>query len=66
MQQGAKSQGFNIYPPYYKVKAAKKLCYPDVEIFISEREAKLPLLDLIMHTFRRIIDSCDQRISRLL
>ncbi|CAG4930536.1 unnamed protein product [Colias eurytheme] len=63
IRKGAKSRGSNIYPPYYKIQMVKKLCYPDVDIQISEREATVPLLDLVMHTFRRIIDVCDQKIS---
>lgn len=63
IQQGAKSRGSNIYPPYYRIQINKKLCYPDVEISISEREATVPLFDLLMHTFRRIIDSCDEKVS---
>lgn len=63
IREGAKSRGSNIYPPYYKIQMVKKLCYPDVDIQISEREATIPLSDLVMHTFRRIIDVCDQQVS---
>lgn len=42
-----------LYPPYYKVKAAKKLCYPS-EINISETHAEVKLQSLMDHTILRL------------
>ncbi|KAK9674988.1 hypothetical protein QE152_g40730 [Popillia japonica] len=44
-----------LYPAYYKVKAAKQLCYPE-EINITEISADIKLQCLIDHTVTRLCE----------
>lgn len=46
----------NLYPPYYKVKLAKQLCYPS-DIIISEVSAEIKLQSLINHTILRLYEA---------
>lgn len=43
----------NLYPPYYRVKTAKQLCYPS-EIDVSETHAEVKLQSLMDHTILRL------------
>lgn len=49
----AKNKNNKLYPAYYKVKEAKKLCYP-TEINITETSAEIQLQTLIDHTVLRL------------
>lgn len=52
----AKANRANIYPPYYKVQAAKKACYPSAEaISITEKIAEVKIQALLDHTISRIL-----------
>lgn len=53
-----KNRGNDIYPPYYRVQEAKKKCYPD-QVQVSEREALVPVKNLVRHTFDRILSLTD-------
>lgn len=63
IRERAKSRGSNIYPPYYKIQMIKKLCYPDEDIQISEREATVPLSDLIFT--QKNSEQCKKKIGTL-
>lgn len=62
-QRDLKERGFPAYPPYYKVQIAKKKCYPEEDIAVTEREASISIQSLLLHTFRRIVELCDAKIS---
>jgi hypothetical protein len=49
-----KNRQLPAFPPYYQVLEAKKSCYPD-GILVSEREASVPLQNLLQHTLNRIL-----------
>lgn len=53
IRQQAKSMNCRLYPPYYKVKEAKELCYPS-DVSITEISAEIKLQSLIDHTTRRL------------
>ncbi|XP_073964364.1 uncharacterized protein [Choristoneura fumiferana] len=63
MQQDLKQRGFKPFPPYYKVQAAKKLCHPEEDVIVKEKEASVSLFSLLLHTFRRIVQSNDSIIT---
>ncbi|RVE40072.1 hypothetical protein evm_015278 [Chilo suppressalis] len=63
IQKDLKARGFHAYPPYYKVQIARKLCYPEDNIQVTEREASIPLFSLLLHTFRRIVQSSEKIIN---
>ncbi|CAF0886382.1 unnamed protein product [Brachionus calyciflorus] len=50
-----KAHGANIFPPYSKVLAAKKECYP-ANSNINETTAQQPLQDLLDHTAKRLLE----------
>lgn len=53
MRVGAKERGADIYPSYHLIVEAKKMCYPP-NITVSEKEAFVPLQDLLTHTAERL------------
>lgn len=53
MRLGAKERGADIYPSYHLIAEAKKKCYP-ANIKVTENEAEVPLLDLLIHTSQRL------------
>ncbi|KAH9641340.1 hypothetical protein HF086_016334 [Spodoptera exigua] len=64
IQKDLKERGFPAYPPYFKLKIAKQMCYPDEDIVITEREASVSVHSLLLHTFRRIIKLSTESISQ--
>ncbi|PZC81527.1 hypothetical protein B5X24_HaOG212451 [Helicoverpa armigera] len=63
MQRELKERGFPAYPSHYRVQFAKKMCYPDEQLHVTEREASVSLHSLLLHTIRRIIKACDTKIT---
>lgn len=63
----SKSRNADIYPPYYKMLEAKKLCYPDAtSIEIDESSASIKLQALLDHTSKRLLQSLsDDEILKL-
>lgn len=62
----AKANRANIYPPYYKVQAAKKACYPNAEgIIITEKLAEVKIQALLDHTISRIVELQEDVIKTL-
>lgn len=53
IQQQAKSRNSNLYPSYYRVFEAKKDCYPDEGLTITETGAEIDLQKLLDHTTNR-------------
>ncbi len=54
----AKARNANIFPPYYRVQEAKKLCYPDQSsIEINENSASIKLQALLNQTSKRLLES---------
>lgn len=49
----AKNHSCTLYPPYYVVKEAKRLCYPK-DIIITEVSAEVSVQSLINHTVARL------------
>ncbi|EZA51186.1 hypothetical protein X777_10254 [Ooceraea biroi] len=49
IRQQVKNINSKLYPPYYKVKEAKQLCYPS-GITLTEISAEVKLQSLIDHT----------------
>lgn len=54
MRLRAKERGADIYSSYHVIAEAKKKCYP-ANIIISENEAMVPLLDLLIHITERLV-----------
>ncbi|KAF9408910.1 hypothetical protein HW555_011553 [Spodoptera exigua] len=57
IQKDLKERGFPAYPPYFKLKIAKQMCYPDEDIVITEREAitnHLPFI-IILRTIVKLM-----------
>lgn len=55
----AKSRNSDLYPPYYKLVEAKKNCYPNGNIEISDVSVRIPLQSLLDHTTQRLIETFD-------
>lgn len=62
MHSQAKSRNSNLYPPYYKLLEAKKCCYPDGNIEITDVRVRIPLQNLLDHTVKRLVQTCDASI----
>lgn len=62
-QQDLKSRGYNVYPPYALVLNARKACYPNEEIIVSDTEASVSLKGLLTHTLKRILHSCEESFT---
>lgn len=55
IRQQVKGIYSKLYPPYYKVKAAKQLCYPS-GITVTETSAEIPLQSLVDRTITRLCE----------
>lgn len=61
---GAKERNCRIYPPYYKVLAARKRCYPSSEfIHISELGFKIDLQVILDLTASRLVETFPTQFS---
>ncbi|XP_037024136.1 uncharacterized protein LOC119066024 [Bradysia coprophila] len=61
IQQQAKARNANIYPPYYKVLEAKKLCYPTKDsITVTDTGVNIDLQGLLDHTSARLMQSIQE------
>lgn len=55
---GAKRRNFRLYPPYYRVFAAKNRCYPSSEVtHISEIGFKIDLQAILDLTAKRLVET---------
>lgn len=64
IQSGAKKRNANIYPPYNRVLAAKKTCYPaDEFITISDTEIEINLQQLLNLTSERIVEVVEEKLN---
>lgn len=54
----------DMFPPYYKVKAAKKLCYPS-EINVTETHAEVELQSLMDHTVKRLCKAQEEVLQTI-
>ena len=57
LRNGAKAQGADIYPPYYKVKEAKLECYPpnDADLIVTDDKVEIKLQALLDLTVSRLV-----------
>lgn len=55
LRAGAKNHNADIYPSYHKLLAAKRECYPNDGINISEISAEVSLQSLVDHTAKRLL-----------
>ncbi|KAG4079505.1 hypothetical protein HA402_005202 [Bradysia odoriphaga] len=62
MYSQARSRNSNLYPIYNKLLEAKKCCYPDGNIEITDRSVQIPLQNLLDHTVKRLVEACDKSI----
>ena len=64
VRSAAKGKKADIYPPYNKIREAKKQCYPN-NISVKEDFASVPLQNLLDHTALRIIQEQKESITEV-